>query len=646
MAYSYVRYTGDGTTTQYAIAFSLGFLSRDDVHAFVNDVEVPFTWINDGLLELDTAPANGDAVLFRRIVSKEELIHDYHDGAVVIEKNLDESNMQNLMAVHEMLDGFFDLKVNNEVDMLMNRIINLGDPIDDGDAVNYRVLKDRIADNEQYAIRAENAAAAATVSADAAEQSEISAHNSATSAALSKDNAEAFADEAEISKNSAHQSAMNAQTSATSAHNYSILAENAKTEAESAASAANTYQGQAKGYRDEALDAKTAAQTAATEATGAWDEFSNTYHGALAAPPVNNVTKGDLYFNTLTNLLMVYNGTYWVQASGESTMTVAEAVGQDGHTIVYANYTDNKVMVILNGYTLPSSEFSATDGVSVDVQGTQAGDEIQVISFANLMAGDYYTKEEVDVLIPGKNRLINGGFDVWQRGESITNPTGGTTFTADRWLVRGTNDTGGSTTTSKTNDISYGNGLKLTVSGHTDYCYIAQKLENPGVVDLITVDFVKDGDKYTASIPPQDLSSYTFDDASYFGIQINTKTPLPDGEYTYFQVQLEEGGIATAFEYRPLSVEEELCKRYYQVVANGTGGYFSGSSGVAYATSSFPVIMRSDPSNPSIVDLEPPIGTSGIAIKHFSKDNLCTICYLTSAGTYFYHRHYHFDAEL
>ena len=40
---------------------------------------------------------------------------------------------------------------------------------------------------------------------------------------------------------------------------------------------------------------------------------------------------------------------------------------------------------------------------------------------------------------PDNNLFINGGFNVWQRGTSLT--TGG--FTADRWQVRSSASSGG-----------------------------------------------------------------------------------------------------------------------------------------------------------------------------------------------------------
>jgi hypothetical protein len=46
----------------------------------------------------------------------------------------------------------------------------------------------------------------------------------------------------------------------------------------------------------------------------------------------------------------------------------------------------------------------------------------------------------------GKNAIINGGFDIWQRGTSVAYGSNGVGYSADRWYVR---NTGSSTVTSR-----------------------------------------------------------------------------------------------------------------------------------------------------------------------------------------------------
>jgi hypothetical protein len=54
--------------------------------------------------------------------------------------------------------------------------------------------------------------------------------------------------------------------------------------------------------------------------------------------------------------------------------------------------------------------------------------------------------------VAGKNFVINGGFDIWQRGTSIT-PTGATIYSADRWTVYNANMTVSRQTTSDTTNL-------------------------------------------------------------------------------------------------------------------------------------------------------------------------------------------------
>lgn len=142
-AYTQIPYTGNGVTTQYAVNFPLGYLSKSDVTCRVNN-EVDglgnptyrtLTWITDNLAQIGGAvPGVGEPILFERTVSKTTLKHDYQDGAPITESNLDESNKQNLMAIQEALDGRFSTLAKN-LDMGGFKIINLSNPVAAQDAV-------------------------------------------------------------------------------------------------------------------------------------------------------------------------------------------------------------------------------------------------------------------------------------------------------------------------------------------------------------------------------------------------------------------------------------------------------------------------------------------------------------------------------
>ena len=151
-----------------------------------------------------------------------------------------------------------------------------------------------------------NAAASET----AAATSETNAANSATAAASSATSAASSATTATTQASAASTSATNAATSATNAQTSET---NAASSATSAASSATS-----------ASSAQTAAEAAQAAAELAADNFDDTYLGAKASDPtVDNdgdaLTTGDLYFNTSSNELKVYNGSSWQTAAVDSS---------------------------------------------------------------------------------------------------------------------------------------------------------------------------------------------------------------------------------------------------------------------------------------------------------------------------------------
>lgn len=195
MAFSVITTTGDGVTVQYALNFTLGILSRDYVKCQVgNEVDGlgdpvyrTLTWINDGLVQIGgTVPANGEVIEFTRTVPKDALQHDYSNGAVIEESNLDESNLQTLMAVHEVLDGRLPEGLANDLDMNGFRITNMGDGTAAQDAVTLTQLEDFTGNAPAYA-----AAAAASAAASLVSENNSATHE--TNAELAETNAEAAA---------------------------------------------------------------------------------------------------------------------------------------------------------------------------------------------------------------------------------------------------------------------------------------------------------------------------------------------------------------------------------------------------------------------------------------------------------------------
>ena len=156
------------------------------------------------------------------------------------------------------------------------------------------------------ASEASTSASNAATSETNAATSETNAATSATAAATSATAAAGSATTATTQASNASTSASNAATSESNASTSATNASNAQTAAETAQTAAET--------------AQTAAETAQAAAELAADNFDDTYLGAKASDPtVDNdgdaLTSGDLYFNTTSNELKVYNGSAWQVAA-------------------------------------------------------------------------------------------------------------------------------------------------------------------------------------------------------------------------------------------------------------------------------------------------------------------------------------------
>ena len=169
------------------------------------------------------------------------------------------------------------------------------------------------------ATSASGSATTATTKASEASTSATNAASSATSAASSATTATTKASEASTS-------ASNAASSASTASGHATTATTKASEAAASATTASTQATNAATSATAADTAKTAAQAAQTAAEAAADNFDDTYLGAKASDPtVDNdgdaLTAGDLYFNTSSNELKVYNGSSWqVAASDVSTL--------------------------------------------------------------------------------------------------------------------------------------------------------------------------------------------------------------------------------------------------------------------------------------------------------------------------------------
>jgi hypothetical protein len=148
MANSFVRYTGNGTTTTYAIPFS--YRDTADLSATVAGVNVTaYTLDAAGTnLTFTTAPANNAAIEIRRTTSQNTKLVDYVSGSVLTENDLDTDSDQAFFMSQEAIDKASDVisldNVDFNWDIQNKRLKNVADPVDNTDAVNKQFISTNI----------------------------------------------------------------------------------------------------------------------------------------------------------------------------------------------------------------------------------------------------------------------------------------------------------------------------------------------------------------------------------------------------------------------------------------------------------------------------------------------------------------------
>lgn len=243
-----------------------------------------------------------------------------------------------------------------------------------------------------------------------------------------------------------------------------------------------------------------------------------------------------------------------------------------------------------------------------------------------------------------RNKIINGAFDIWQRG--LSSAAAGGTFTADRWRQTGT--TSGTVLFQRTQTIvdlsplgfmsrpycmrwvqtSGGAGNLLeqriedsrTLAGQVVTLSLIARLNSgsfPGTVQLGQA--FGSGGSAGVNLTPQNLTGLT-SDFQRFSFQftlpeVGSKT-IGAGDYLYVAinapagggtwdleitgVQLEVGSVATPFEHRPFGQELALCARYLPVVCRGIGPIsmaWCAGTAACFAEIPFQVPARVAPTN-------------------------------------------------
>lgn len=182
MASSYVEYTGDGVTVNYAIPFE--FLDRDHVTVKVGGAAATFTWVNDGMITLTAAPAVGAHIFISRTSPSTALV-DFTPGFLA-EEDLDTAYKHGLYKAAEAVDRADQSVIvdpnTGQLDAVGLRIINAADPVDQQDAVT-KAYGDANYGGGAASQAAASAAAAAASALEAAGYADAAAQSAQAAAA-------------------------------------------------------------------------------------------------------------------------------------------------------------------------------------------------------------------------------------------------------------------------------------------------------------------------------------------------------------------------------------------------------------------------------------------------------------------------------
>lgn len=198
-----------------------------------------------------------------------------------------------------------------------------------------------------------------------------------------------------------------------------------------------------------------------------------------------------------------------------------------------------------------------------------------------------------------KNQIINGGFNIWQRGTSFNNVIG---YTADRWTINRNECSISYSETAFSNHGIYKSVVITNENALTEQHNFHQPIEHlkrfsgkvltrsfwiKSSVDTViksiyTYYYDSDSNEYselhthelyanvwtkiivTDTLPDFGAANKTFGQNHYLDYIIILPKGMSASTLEISNVQLEEGSVSTSFEQRPIGLELSLCQRYYE----------------------------------------------------------------------------------
>jgi hypothetical protein len=355
--------------------------------------------------------------------------------------------------------------------------------------------------------------------------------------------------------------------------------------------------------------------------------------------------RGDSYTQTPLNFWVLgsRDGTNWSLVDSRSAVSWT-ATSQIQVFSLASSQAFTWFRLVVNRVTAPQAVTSTSEWV---LNGTIEGPSISADGRLGLGVSNPVQALEVagSAVVAGtlsagnpitfKNRLINGNFNVWQRGTTFSVTTNA--YTADRWVTP-TNALGTMTISRSTNVPLYGGfqySISLGSANAGNDPLIEQRIEQLNTYDLyqgtpITISFwacqtvgtpgvlyieplvgsTKDvftslSDACTPTLQTAQLSAnwryYTFTYAiavttvATNGLDVQFWQPNAVNPATILLtgVQLEKGSVATPFEVRPYATELALCQRYmFQLSTGDTAPCYQRTGSLISFLVRFPVTIR------------------------------------------------------
>lgn len=242
MASTIAFYTGDGTTTDFTVPFD--YLAKKFVRVSLGvtilkggdygDTSKDYYFLDKTKVRLKVPPQEGEVLTIRRYTSATDRVVSFKDASVLKATDLDVSSVQTLHVAEEARDIINDALIKDKEgnwDAKGNRIVNVGDAVRDGDAVNLKLYKDDAMGAYQAKLDAEAARDAAKVSEANAKASEVNAKESEVTAKASAGTAVSAAKHADAVKTEnqaileeARQLQTNIETSESNAYDNAVIA--------------------------------------------------------------------------------------------------------------------------------------------------------------------------------------------------------------------------------------------------------------------------------------------------------------------------------------------------------------------------------------------------------------------------------------